>query len=193
MAGDGGTYNLKIMCTECGQVWSPGVRLQPGITTDFSGSNFGCPRCMTLIEIPDGTYGVLDGAVRWLRNFSTPESRAHLVETLKEAREALVEGADAESVAKQIASRTGVPIWPFLSSPNGTALLSVVSLMLAILLWVVPPPYEWSDERPPEPAPTVIVEQVTDVAVTVIVPGHRPDEAAADPERPHHKPSPGPG
>jgi hypothetical protein len=73
------------MCDDCGQVFGSGISLGPGVSFDGSGNRAGCPRCGHLVEIPDGQYGVVDGAVRWLREFQSAEDRARLSEVLSRA------------------------------------------------------------------------------------------------------------
>src|SRR5690242_16981107 len=105
-----------VMCTECGLVFSSRIALRPWMSFQGAGNLTGCPRCGALVEIPDGEYGVVDGAVRWLRQFSTREERAHLAEVLQDAGRRLNQGEEPEAVAEHIERATGLRVWDFLVS-----------------------------------------------------------------------------
>lgn len=150
-----------VMCTECGQVFSSGYTLAPGTSFKGSGNRTGCRRCGALVEIPDGEYGVVDGAVRWLRQFHTPEQRAHLAEVLQEAGQRLAQGEAPTTVAAEIERSTGLRVWDFLTSNKGAALGTWIATVLTLLALLKP------DAPAPPPA-------TPEVHVTVVIPDESP-------------------
>lgn len=147
-----------VMCDDCGAVFSSGIALGPGASFSGRGNYVGCPRCGASVEIPDGEYGVIDGAVRWLRQFRTAEQRAHLADVLQDADQRLRRGESPEVVAAEIERSTGLRVWDFLTSSKGGALAGWVSFLLSFLVYLS------QQGSPPPPA------RDTDVTVNLILP-----------------------
>lgn len=156
------TYHLMAMCPECGQVQSTGITLGPQSNASMAGKVTGCTSCGDLFEIPDGDYGVIDGAVQWLRSFTAPESRRTLASALVDARSALLAGASPAAAGEIIEARTGHGLWGFLKTEDGKALLAIIALLIALLAYLGPEPSWKADNEPPQQPP---VHQHTEIHI----------------------------
>ena len=148
---------LPYMCSGCGHHYGDGPGGVPllikdgselkNVKLEMSGMLMQCPRCgrMNRPALPDGTYNVRGGRWEFVRQITEDlkeaKGSAEDFDTLvRLVREALSKNSPNQAqVAATIAAQTPYQRIAAMvrKHPN------VLPVLLAVLLWLIPPPYEW--------------------------------------------------
>lgn len=152
---------LPFVCFACGYQWGDGrgpaairVNTEHGqsSTVEFSDVSMPCPRCRQVNRpaLPDGRYQVSEGRWQLIRR---------ITEDLKDAKgsagdfDTLVRLV-REAMAKDSQSQAGAAATIEAKTPYKRIATmvrnhpGVLPVLLAILLWLVPPPYDWGAGSP---------------------------------------------
>lgn len=179
---------LPFACSRCGLRYGDGLgpaalritgdSSMANVNLTVSGMRMQCPNCgeMNSPAIPDGEYNVRAGGPWQLVRRITEDLRsaqasaddfAHLRQLVQEA---LTQERAVDQVADAIQAET-----PFqrLAVTIRRNRVNVLTVLLTILLWLIPPPHDW----PSSPAPSATVTQLQQMSP------HELDELARETAR----------
>ena len=200
---------LPYLCSGCGHHYGDGPGGVPlliadgsevtNLTLEMGGMLMQCPRCgrMNRPALPDGTYNVRGGRWEFVRQITEDlkdaKGSAEDFDTLvRLVREALAKDSPNQAqVAATIAAETPYQRIAAMvrKHPN------VLPVLLAVLLWLVPPPYDWGSDKASPPRVTVsqlehLADHEMDQLARKIAHDVKQDERH---QGRHSKPAPTPG
>lgn len=175
---------LEAICTKCGTSFPSGFFLGEGVSgAQFAGNLSGpCPKCGSMGRIPDGTYGVADGLIRFLGSGAEAKDRWYLLNDLVQT--AKVSNWDAAQFRKQAAARSpaAAQLLDFLpeSKSEWYGFLSLLIATLALL-------QVFFGVTHTDPTPPLTQEQIAQAVTQGVLEAQKLSTAAETAHAPAHQ------
>jgi hypothetical protein len=161
------TARLPFVCSNCGHRYGdsgsgPSLLAVEGDASSITVSNnwMQCPRCKTMNRqaLPDGEYSIEGGKWRLVHRIAREILAANATQADFDELARLVQlsqtaaGAEPEQIAAEV-ERIG----PFghvarIIRENPDRALAILGIILSVVLWLSPPPVDWSGPPPSPPA-----------------------------------------